>query len=111
MARSFVDYIIPENHSSFKDMLEVGALLGFSIFWVDNRRINQEDQRQTLTNRIKIIPRLDIDQQDSTKDKIISILRHQRRKIPIIAIKADNVGLARNIKGHWRLIGFGEIIQ
>ncbi|MBU2612689.1 MAG: translation initiation factor IF-2 subunit gamma, partial [Nanoarchaeota archaeon] len=31
--------------------------------------------------------------------------------IPIIAIKDDNVGIARNIHGHWRLIGFGEILQ
>ena len=30
--------------------------------------------------------------------------------IPIIAIKNDNVGIARNIDGHWRLIGWGEIV-
>ena len=30
--------------------------------------------------------------------------------IPIVALKGNNVGLARNLKGHWRLIGFGEII-
>jgi len=31
-------------------------------------------------------------------------------KIPVVPIKGDSVGLARNIHGHWRLIGFGEII-
>jgi translation initiation factor 2 subunit 3 len=31
-------------------------------------------------------------------------------KIPVIPIKGDSVGLARNIHSHWRLIGFGEII-
>jgi translation initiation factor 2 gamma subunit (eIF-2gamma) len=31
--------------------------------------------------------------------------------IPIIALKGDNVGIARNIGGHWRLIGFGEILN
>jgi len=31
--------------------------------------------------------------------------------IPIIALKGDNVGIARNIEGHWRLIGFGEILE
>lgn len=31
-------------------------------------------------------------------------------KIPVIAFKGDNLGIARNINGHWRLIGFGEII-
>jgi len=31
-------------------------------------------------------------------------------KIPVVPIKGESVGLARNINGHWRLIGFGEII-
>ena len=31
--------------------------------------------------------------------------------IPIVAVKGDNVGMARNIQGHWRLIGFGEILE
>ncbi|MEK6906107.1 MAG: translation initiation factor IF-2 subunit gamma [Nanoarchaeota archaeon] len=30
--------------------------------------------------------------------------------IPIIALTGDNVGIARNIQSHWRLIGWGEII-
>jgi len=30
--------------------------------------------------------------------------------IPVVALKGDNLGLARNILGHWRLIGWGEII-
>lgn len=29
--------------------------------------------------------------------------------IPIVPLKGDNVGIARNINSHWRLIGFGEI--
>ncbi|MBR9703789.1 translation initiation factor IF-2 subunit gamma [Candidatus Pacearchaeota archaeon] len=31
-------------------------------------------------------------------------------KIPVVPIKGDSVGIARNIHSHWRLIGFGEII-
>lgn len=31
--------------------------------------------------------------------------------IPVVALKGDNVGIARNINGHWRLIGWGEIIS
>ncbi len=31
-------------------------------------------------------------------------------KIPIVPIKGENIGIARNIEGHWRLIGYGEII-
>jgi len=31
-------------------------------------------------------------------------------KIPIVPIKGNSLGIAKNIQGHWRLIGFGEII-
>tara|TARA_Y100000310_G_C20652376_1_gene800139 strand:+ start:559 stop:1764 length:1206 start_codon:yes stop_codon:yes gene_type:complete len=31
--------------------------------------------------------------------------------IPVVALEGDNVGIARNINGHWRLIGWGEIIE
>ena len=31
-------------------------------------------------------------------------------KVPVVPFKGENVGLARNINGHWRLIGYGEII-
>ena len=31
--------------------------------------------------------------------------------IPIVAMKDNNVGIARNILGHWRLVGWGEIIS
>lgn len=30
--------------------------------------------------------------------------------IPVVPIVGDSVGLARNIHGHWRLVGFGEIM-
>ena len=31
-------------------------------------------------------------------------------RIPIVPIKSEHIGLARNIGNHWRLIGFGELI-
>ena len=31
-------------------------------------------------------------------------------KVPVIGFRGDNAGIARNIKGHWRLIGYGEIL-
>jgi len=31
-------------------------------------------------------------------------------KIPVVPFKGDNVGIARNINNHWRLIGYGEVI-
>jgi len=31
-------------------------------------------------------------------------------KAPVIAPKGSNVGIARNISGHWRLVGYGEVL-
>ncbi|MBS3091602.1 translation initiation factor IF-2 subunit gamma [Candidatus Pacearchaeota archaeon] len=31
-------------------------------------------------------------------------------KIPVIPFKGDSLGIARNMNGHWRLIGYGEIV-
>ncbi|MBP7708349.1 translation initiation factor IF-2 subunit gamma [Candidatus Pacearchaeota archaeon] len=31
-------------------------------------------------------------------------------KIPIVPLKGDSIGIARNINTHWRLIGVGEIV-
>lgn len=31
-------------------------------------------------------------------------------RIPIVPFKGENVGIARNINNHWRLIGFGELV-
>jgi len=44
--------------------------------------------------------------QDSIGDEIELSLN-----IPIIALKEDHVGIARNINNHWRLIGWGEILE
>jgi translation initiation factor 2 gamma subunit (eIF-2gamma) len=30
-------------------------------------------------------------------------------RIPIVPIKSENIGIARNINNHWRLIGFAEL--
>ena len=43
---------------------------------------------------------------EKIKDNEIELILN----FPIIALKNDNVGIARNIQNHWRLIGFGEII-
>lgn len=31
-------------------------------------------------------------------------------RIPIVPLKGENIGIARNVEGHWRLIGYGEIL-
>lgn len=49
----------------------------------------------------------------TTVGRILKIKNNEvefQLKIPVVPIKGDTVGLARNINSHWRLIGFGEII-
>ena len=49
----------------------------------------------------------------TTVGKIVKIKNNEIElslKIPVVPIKGDSVGLARNIHSHWRLIGFGEIL-
>ena len=31
-------------------------------------------------------------------------------QVPAVVFKGDNVGIARNINSHWRLIGYGEVL-
>ncbi|MBM3234549.1 translation initiation factor IF-2 subunit gamma [Candidatus Pacearchaeota archaeon] len=31
-------------------------------------------------------------------------------RIPIVPFRGENIGLARNLQGHWRLIGYGEVL-
>ena len=48
-----------------------------------------------------------------TVGQIIKIKENEAEfflKIPIVPLAGENVGLARNINSHWRLIGFGEIV-
>jgi len=42
----------------------------------------------------------------NTKDNLAEV--HLR--IPIVPIKSGNIGLARNINNHWRLIGYSELM-
>ncbi len=46
-----------------------------------------------------------------TIEKIAKNMVEMTLNIPIIALKGENVGIARNIGGHWRLIGWGEILE
>lgn len=45
-----------------------------------------------------------------TVEKIKNNEIEMNLRIPIVALKGENVGIARNIGGHWRLIGWGEVL-
>lgn len=40
------------------------------------------------------------------KDNIVELAL----RIPVVPIKGESLGIARNVNSHWRLIGFGEIV-
>jgi len=44
-----------------------------------------------------------------TVEKISGNEIEMNLNIPIVPLIGENVGIARNMNGHWRLIGFGEI--
>jgi translation initiation factor 2 subunit 3 len=44
-----------------------------------------------------------------TVEKIKGDIIDLKLNIPVVALKGDNVGIARNINSHWRLIGWGII--
>ena len=46
--------------------------------------------------------------------KVVSIKNNELNlelNIPVVSLKGDNVGIAKNIKGHWRLVGVGAVID
>ena len=43
-------------------------------------------------------------------EKISNDILEISLNIPVITLEGDNVGIARNVEGHWRLIGWGEIL-
>lgn len=48
----------------------------------------------------------------TTVGQLVKINKDQaelKLKIPIVPLKGESIGIARNFNNHWRLIGFGEI--
>jgi translation initiation factor 2 subunit 3 len=46
-----------------------------------------------------------------TIKKVKNNLLELSLKIPVVSVPGESVGVARNFQGHWRLIGFGEIVD
>ena len=89
MPRRFVDYITSEKVSDLRAMIETDLLFGYSQVWIGSHQLPHNVDISKLMEEypIEIITRLDIDGKEQTKNKIIPILRKQRRNTPIIAIK------------------------
>lgn len=78
-----------------------------------NQALGTIDKKQVEPLKTKELLMLSINTTISvgTIEKIDKNLVELSLNVPIIALEGDNVGIARNIAGHWRLIGQGEIIK
>lgn len=86
MTRHFIDSLSFSSESQLSTSLHVANHLGFSEIWISNpNKIGKNIMAQS-SSRLRIYERLDIGSNKESKNKIISILRQRRRKIPIIAI-------------------------
>ncbi len=73
-----------------------------------------------LNQKIKVEPlkkgeMLMLSVNTSTTGGIISSIKEHEAeislKLPVIAFKEDYIGIGKNIQGHWRLIGYGNILS
>lgn len=94
--------VLPEIKNNLK--------LKFKLF---NEVLGTSDKREVESIKTKEMLMLSVDTTitvgtvEKLKDNEIEISLN----IPVVALEGNNVGIARNVEGHWRLIGFGEVMQ
>ncbi len=76
--------------------------------------VGEEVEKETKVEDLKLSEMIMLSVNTTTTvGKINKIKKGEielKLNIPVIPICGDSVGIARNIHGHWRLIGFGEIV-
>jgi len=76
--------------------------------------VGEEGEKETKVEDLKLSEMIMLSVNTTTTvGKINKIKKEEielKLNIPVVPIKGDSVGIARNIHGHWRLIGFGEIL-
>ena len=75
------------------------------VFGIEEQ-VNVDDFKPSEMLMLSINTSISVGRIKTIKDGILDL----ELNIPVVPFKGDNVGIARNIKGHWRLIGFGEIV-
>ena len=85
--------------------VKIKAELFKRVFGAENKK-EVEEIKTKETLMMSVNTTITVGVVEKIKDSEIELFL----KIPIISLKGENVGIARNINGHWRLIGFGEII-
>lgn len=90
-----ITYKIKINHTLFKEVLGV----------VEHKIIDPIKTKEMLMLSVNTTITVGVVEKIKGNELELSL------NIPIIALKGSNTGIARNIGGHWRLIGWGEIIN
>ncbi len=72
------------------------------------------DEKHTNISEIKTQEPLMLSINTSTTVGIVTKVKKNEcdlnLKIPVVPLKGESIGIARNFGGHWRLVGLGEII-
>ncbi|OIO41436.1 translation initiation factor IF-2 subunit gamma [Candidatus Pacearchaeota archaeon CG10_big_fil_rev_8_21_14_0_10_31_9] len=84
--------------------LKVKATHFKEVFGLEGH-VGVEDFRPGETLMLSVNTSVTIGKVIRVKDGVIEF----QLNIPVVPFSGDNVGIARNINGHWRLVGFGEI--
>ncbi|MFX1285217.1 MAG: RNase P subunit p30 family protein [Promethearchaeota archaeon] len=88
MPRNFIDSVGPRHKSHLQAILHTANQLGFAEIWISNPTKEERNliTQPSFSSLIRIYERLDIGLKHESKVQMVSILRHQRRQIPIIAV-------------------------
>src|SRR3989344_793617 len=70
----------------------------------DNRAVEAIKMNELLM--LSVNTAITVGQVTKIKDNEVTM----NLRIPLVDLKGENVGIARNINSHWRLIGFGEVV-
>lgn len=92
-----ITYNLKMKYSLFKEVL--GASAHQEIEQIKTKEMLMLNVNTTIT--VGIVEKID------PKNNQVELSLN----IPVIALEGNNVGIARNFSGHWRLIGWGEVTQ
>jgi translation initiation factor 2 subunit 3 len=90
-----ISYKIKIKSKMFEEVLGIG----------EHKKVDPVKTKEMLM--LSINTTISVGSVERIKDDEIELLLN----IPVVALPGDNLGIARNIDGHWRLIGWGEIVQ
>jgi len=96
---------IPKNLPEITDNIKIKYNLFIEIFG-EEKQSKIEDLKLGESIMLSINTSITVGKIEKVKGGEVEL----SLKIPVVPIKGDSVGIARNVNSHWRLIGYGEIL-